>query len=289
MKLFSQSFNQLTEIHAAIGGVIENSFCLIPLIFNVIQLHLKLQTRCYLAAAVQSVFLLADGFEELLHIVDARATVNFPQFTYRSVVFLAFALFLDEFAHHCHNADVVSDGCLNRNQFTFKEMHLRRIAEKVFSVVFETHFRHHKFSFFRGGVFIILEPVKAVELALSVMQDVARKLIRFGFYAASAVKIIGLGLLHVVVQRPRRFKFLALVLFVQHPVLHLLVFHVEFLRRRFQQTVNVFSAFAYIFVKNFFFIKNFVFHKIKKLLYINLTRKDSENYITNVKFCNFAP
>ena len=144
-------------------------------------------------------------------------------------------------------------------------MHLRRIAVEVFSVVLETHLGHQQIAFFRGLVLVVLEPVEAVELALSVAQNTARELVFIGFDAASAMKIVCECLLHVVVQRPSRLKLNAIVLLVHHLVLHLLVLQIEFLRGRLQQTVNVFGVFRYIFVKNLFFFYIFLFHKNKNL------------------------
>ena len=115
MELFSQFLDQLTEVDTTVSGVIEYSFCSISLIFNIIELHLQFQTRCDLTASVQCVVLLTYGLDELLHVVDSCATVNLFQLADRRIVFLAFALFLDELAHHGHYSDVMSDSCFHRN------------------------------------------------------------------------------------------------------------------------------------------------------------------------------
>ena len=115
MEFFGQFLNQLTEVDTAVSGVIENSFCSISLILNIVELHLKLQARCYLAASVKCVIFLTDGFKELLHVVDTCAALYFFQLRDRCVGLLTLALFLDEFAHHGHDTDVMTYGCLDCN------------------------------------------------------------------------------------------------------------------------------------------------------------------------------
>ena len=115
MELFGEFLDELTEVDATVGGVVEDGFSPIALILNVVELHIEFQARCNLTATVQGVVFLTDGFEELLHVVDTSTAVNLFELRHRSVILFAFALFLDELAHHGHYADVVSDGCLHRN------------------------------------------------------------------------------------------------------------------------------------------------------------------------------
>ena len=63
-----QHFDELAEIHAPVGDVVENGFQSVALILHVTNLHLKSQVLGYLAAANHGVVLARLGFLIFLHI-----------------------------------------------------------------------------------------------------------------------------------------------------------------------------------------------------------------------------
>ena len=107
MEGFGQHLDELTEIHASIGDVVEDGFIAVALILDVANLHLQTQVLGNLAAADHRLVLARLGLLVLLHIHGAHLAVDVLDIVH-ALGRVALDLQEDELARERHGADIVA-------------------------------------------------------------------------------------------------------------------------------------------------------------------------------------
>ena len=107
MEGFSQHLDELTEIHASIGDIVEDGFIAVTLVLHIANLHLQPQVLGNLAAANHGLMLARLGLLVLLHIYRAHLAIDVLDVVH---VFWRITLNLQQhkLTRHCHSSDVMS-------------------------------------------------------------------------------------------------------------------------------------------------------------------------------------
>ena len=158
----SEVFDELTEIDALIGNVVEDGFVTVALIFHVANLHLETQSLGNLATLNHSGMLAALGFLILLHIYGTCYAIDTLDVIGGLQVCLL-QLQLHQTSCQRDNTDVVTRVGLYRHDVALLQVKLVDIVVIALSRVFELHFHEV------GGIDIswhVSQPVVGVELSV---------------------------------------------------------------------------------------------------------------------------
>ena len=134
-----QHLDELTEVHTAVGDVVEDGFQPIALIFHVADFHLESQFLGNLSAADHGIVFAGLGFLELLHVHGAGLAVD----TLELLGILgrcALHLQQDELAGEGHRSDIMSGRCLYGHDVAFLQRQMVGVMVIPLSGVLELHF-----------------------------------------------------------------------------------------------------------------------------------------------------
>ena len=157
-----QVLDELAEVHALVGDVIEDGLLAVALILHVANLHVQTEALGNLAALDHCLVLAGLGLAELVHVNLAGNAVDAPDVVGRLQVSL-FQLQLHQTACQRHHADVVAGVCLDGHDVALLQRQVVHVVVIALAGVLELHLHE-------VGRFLVArhvgQPVVGVELAV---------------------------------------------------------------------------------------------------------------------------
>ena len=161
LKHVGKHLDKLTEIHAFVGNIVENSLIAVALILHIAYLHIEVKVLGYLARAYHSVGLLGLGFFVALE-VAGLGLAEHSQYLGVLTQVGAFHLQLHQLTHHRHSTDIVAGICLHCHHIAYLQWQMGAVAIVAFAGVLECNF-HYFVVVKRPGH--IAQPVVAAQFA----------------------------------------------------------------------------------------------------------------------------
>ncbi len=158
----SEVLDELAEVDALVGDIVEDGLLTIALILDVANLHLQSEALGYLAALDHGLVLTCLGFAELVHVGLAGEAVDALDIVSRLEVGLLY-LEVDEATSERDNADVVTRAGLDGHDVAFLQGEVVDVVVVAFARVLELHLDEV------GGLSIarhVGQPVVGVELSV---------------------------------------------------------------------------------------------------------------------------
>ena len=139
VELLGQHLDQVAEIHAVVGGVVEYRFRVVALVFDVVDLHHQSQLFGNLACFLERRLFLLDSRGPALDVADFGATEEFLDCLRLVVDFLLDHLDAAGLAGEADDAHVVARDALDGHHVAVADVDAVRQAEEFLAVVLETH------------------------------------------------------------------------------------------------------------------------------------------------------
>ena len=154
--------DELSEVHALVGNVVEDGLVSVTLVFDVADFHLQTEVFGYLSALDHGAVLAAFGLVVLVHVCLFGQPVDALDVVFRLEVCL-FDLQLDEPSRERDDADVVSGIGFHGHDVAFLERQVVDVVVVALACVLELHF-HEVCVFVVAGH--VGQPVVGVELVV---------------------------------------------------------------------------------------------------------------------------
>ena len=116
VELFGKILDELTEVHAAIGNVIEDGLGAVALEFHVADFHFQAQVIGQYAGSDHGFLFPGYGFLPTLYVVWTRFAVDFPDFRRLRVHALALHLPAHDGTFQRHDSQIMPRGGLHHHQ-----------------------------------------------------------------------------------------------------------------------------------------------------------------------------
>lgn len=159
MECICQHFDELPEIDAAVGDVIEYGFATVALVFHIAYLHLQTEVFCNLAGAYHRVVFQSLGLFVFLNVYLARFSVYAFDF---HIGFQARFLHLEQHQTSCQRdrTDIVSGGGFDSHHITFLKREFIGIEVETFPGVLELYLYHIRIVLRTRYAFQIIEGIE---------------------------------------------------------------------------------------------------------------------------------
>ena len=169
MERIGKHFDELAEVHALIGNVIEYGFIAVALILYVANFHVEFETFGDLARLNHSVVFASLGFLEFFDV----GRLGFAVDAFDLGIGLdvgALHLKHNQFAGHCNCTDIVSGRCFNDYHVTGFEGQIGAVAVESLAGILELHLYDVEVGKAARNV---LEPIVAMQFASGCCSTVA--------------------------------------------------------------------------------------------------------------------
>ena len=134
-------FDQLAEIHAFVGDVVEDGFVAVALIFHIANLHLKSQVLGYLAGFYHGLMLVGFRLTVFVHVHVAGFAVDALELHIGFQIGF-FHLEWNQAASHRHCSDVMSRVGFHSHDVAFHQVQVVAVQIVTFAGWLELHFHH---------------------------------------------------------------------------------------------------------------------------------------------------
>ena len=136
-----QHFDQLAEVHAFVGDVVEDGFVAVALIFHVANLHLKTQVFGYLAGFYHGLMLVGFRLTVFVHVHVAGFAIDALELHIGFQIGF-FHLEWNQAASHRHCSDVMSRVGFHCHDVAFHQVQVVAVQIVTFAGWLELHFHH---------------------------------------------------------------------------------------------------------------------------------------------------
>ena len=161
MEFLGEVLDQLPEVHAFVGDVVEDGLGAVALEFHVADFHLEAQAGCQLAGPDHGLVLAGDGFLPALDVEDLGLAVDAAELVGVGVDAVAGQLLEHDGTFEGHDAHVVAGRRFHDDQVALLDDLARGVAEIDLAGVLEADFVEVVVAFLADA----FHPVVAAELA----------------------------------------------------------------------------------------------------------------------------
>lgn len=140
MEAVGEYADELSEVDAFVGDVVEDGFGFVALVFYVADFHVEMQVFRDFSGLEHGALLECFCFFPFFEVEVARDAIDAPELICFWVDAVFVHLNVDETTHEGYLADVVSGLCFNGDEVSFFERESVGVAVVSFAGVFELYF-----------------------------------------------------------------------------------------------------------------------------------------------------